>query len=66
MARKLVNFHGSQLTALTLLAQDEGKSFQELIDEAVGDLLRKHKRPTTTSEMFKQSLRGKPGRRAKA
>jgi len=66
MARKLVNFQGAQLTALGLLAQDEGKSLQDLIDEAVSDLLKKHKRPTTTSDMFKQSLRRGSKRRAKA
>lgn len=64
MPRKMVTFHTAELTALTLLARDEGKSLQDLIDEAVGDLLKKHKRPTTTREMFRQSL-GRKARRAK-
>ena len=64
MSRKLINMEPAKLRALELLAQDEGKSLADLIDEALGDLLRKHKRPTTTVEMFKQSL-GRPGRKLK-
>lgn len=56
MSRKLVNIEGAKLRALDILARDEGKSFQDVIDEAVGDFLKKHKRPITTAEMFKQSL----------
>ena len=65
MARKLVTFDGASLQALEILARDEGKTVQDLIDQAIADLLKKHRRPTTPREMFKQSLKAK-GRRAKA
>ena len=38
-------------------------SLQDLLDEAIADLLKKHRRPVTTKEMFTESLkagRGKP------
>jgi hypothetical protein len=62
MSRKLIAIEPATLRALDILGHDEGKSFQELIDESLGDLLKKHKRPITTSEMFKQSL-GRGGRK---
>jgi len=34
----------------------ELKPFQDLIDEAVADLLKKHKRPVTVKAMLRQSL----------
>jgi hypothetical protein len=64
MSRKLVAIEPARLRALEILGQDLGKSFQDLIDEAVGDLLKKHKRPVTTAEMFKQSL-GRNARKPK-
>jgi hypothetical protein len=64
MSRKLVAIEPATLRALELLGHDEGKRFQALIDEALGDLLKKYKRPTTTAEMFKQSL-GRGGRKPK-
>jgi hypothetical protein len=36
------------------------KSLQELADEAFGDLLRKHRRPTTLKEMLRESARRQP------
>lgn len=56
MPRKMVRFDSVSLDALGLLASDARKSFQDLIDEAVSDLLKKHRRPTTTADMFRQSL----------
>ena len=64
MSRKLVTIEPANLRALELLGHDEGKSLQDLIDEALGDLLKKYKRPITTAEMFKQSL-GRGGRKLK-
>lgn len=63
MTRKLVRFESARLAALDLLAIDTGKSFQDLMDEAIADLLKKHRRPTTTREMFNQSLSTKPARK---
>ena len=61
--RKMVNIDTATLRALELLAADRKVSLNDLLDEALGDLLKKHRRPVTTKEMFAQSLktgRGKP------
>jgi hypothetical protein len=54
--RKMVHISMASLDAMQSLASDTGRTFQELIDEAVADLLKKHKRPVTVREMFSQSL----------
>ena len=43
--RKLVEFDASTWHALNLLSRESRKSFQELADEAFGDLLHKYARP---------------------
>ena len=43
---KRVAFDAATWHALDLYARDSMKSFQELADEAFGDLLKKHQRPT--------------------
>jgi hypothetical protein len=61
--RKMVNIDTAAVKALELLAADRKMSLQDLVDEAIADLLKKHRRPVTTKEMFAQSLksgRGKP------
>lgn len=60
--RKMIKVEPASLTALELLASDRGKTLQELFDEAIADVLKKHRRPTTTKEMFAESLRRKPAR----
>jgi len=50
MARKLVAFHDEDRRTLEELAEDRSSTFQELMDEAVRDLLRKYKRPTGLRE----------------
>jgi hypothetical protein len=63
--RKMVNIDTAALKALELLAVDRKTDLQDLLDEAIADLLKKHRRPVTTKEMFAQSLRGsarKPNR----
>jgi len=42
MPRKLIEFHTEDLRALQDLAEDRSSTVQELIDEAVRDVLRKH------------------------
>lgn len=42
MPRKLIEFHTEDLRALQDLAEDRSSTLQELIDEAVRDVLRKH------------------------
>lgn len=61
--RKMVNIDTATVAALKLLAADHGVTLQDLVDEALADLLKKHRRPVTTKEMFAQSLRGGKGRR---
>jgi hypothetical protein len=63
MMRKMVEVEPATLTALELLATDKGRRLQDLFDEAIADLLKKHRRPTTTKDMFAQSLRGTRNRR---
>lgn len=60
MAAKRVHFDTVVLHALELLAADEGKSLQDLADEAFGDLLKKHHRPVGLANALKQSLRRVP------
>ena len=61
--RKMIQIEPASLTALELLASDEDKTLQDLFDEAIADILKKHKRPTTTKEMFAASAqRGKAKR----
>ena len=43
--RKMVHIATASFDALTRLARDKGQSFQDLMDEAITDLLKKHKRP---------------------
>jgi hypothetical protein len=63
--RKMVNIDTATVEALERLAADRKLGFQELIEEAVADLLKKHHRPVTTRDMFAQSLKEsvKEGRR---
>ena len=62
--RKMIHVATASHDALQLLARETGQSFQDLIDEAVADLLKKHKRPVTVQGMLCQSLeqgRKRPG-----
>jgi hypothetical protein len=45
-----------------LLATDRGVNLQELLDEALADLLKKHRRPVTIKSMFDASLKDGPRR----
>ena len=56
--RKMVNIDSAALRALELLAADRKMGLQDLVDEALADLLKKHRRPVTTKEMFAESLKG--------
>ncbi len=65
--RKMVHIGTASHDALNRLAKDKGQSFQDLMDEAIADLLRKHKRPVTLKDMLSGSLANlqerKPSRR---
>lgn len=56
MPRKLISFHDEDYHAIQELAEDTSWTFQELMDEAVRDLLKKHGRPTRLREALKKSL----------
>ena len=58
MARKLIEFHPEDLRALQELADDRSASLQELIDEAVRDLLVKHRRFTNLRTALQESGAG--------
>ena len=45
MPGKRIQFDDETWQAIEAVAQDRGKSFQELADEAFADLLKKHKQP---------------------
>ena len=55
MPRKLIEFHNEDLRTLEELADDKSASLQELMDEAVRDLLVKHRRFTDLRTALKES-----------
>jgi predicted DNA-binding ribbon-helix-helix protein len=57
MPRKLIAFHPEDLRALSELAEDRATTLQELIDEAVRDLLRKHGKPTDLKSALRDSAK---------
>jgi hypothetical protein len=54
--RKMIHVSTASFDALKTLAADSSKSFQDLMDEAIADLLKKHKRAVTLKEMLRGSL----------
>jgi hypothetical protein len=64
--RKRIEFDVETWRALDGLAKDRMSSIQELVDEAVRDLLKKHHRPVTLKEMLKASVRAHPDNDAPA
>jgi predicted transcriptional regulator len=67
--RKMIHLSMASNEALQALAAETRQSFQDLIDEAIADLLKKHKRPVTLKDMLRESLadkaKGKETRRPK-
>jgi hypothetical protein len=57
MPRKLIEFHPEDLRALTELAEDRATTLQELMDEAVRDLLKKHGKPTDLKTALRDSAK---------
>jgi hypothetical protein len=60
MVGKRVQFDDETWHAINLLARDKMKDFQELADEAFGDLLKKHGRPTDLKSALRESARHAP------
>lgn len=55
MPGKRVTFDEETWAALDMLAKDRMMDFQELVDEAFRDLLRKHGRPASLKEALRRS-----------
>jgi hypothetical protein len=55
MPGKRIQIDDETWHALDLLARDRMMTFQELADEALADLLRKHGRPTDLKTALRQS-----------
>jgi len=56
--RKMIHVATASHDVMQALARDTGQTFQDLIDEAIADLLKKHKRPVTLKDMLRESLAG--------
>jgi predicted lactoylglutathione lyase len=56
--RKMIHIATASVEALEALAAESRRTFQDLIDEAIADLLKKHNRPVTLKEMLRGSLAG--------
>ena len=54
--RKMIHVSMASNEALQALAAETRQSFQDLIDEAIADLLKKHKRPVTLKDMLRESI----------
>jgi hypothetical protein len=65
MPRKRIEFDRETLLTLEQLADDRMATLQELVDEAITDLLKKHHRPVGLKEQLKQSVRAKVSARQK-
>lgn len=60
-SRKLVGFHDEDRRALEELAEDRSTTFQELMDEAVRDLLKKHGKYTDLKSALRASSESPTG-----
>ena len=57
MPSKRVQFDDEIWQAIEAVADDTGKAFQELAEEAFADLLKKHKQPVGLKASLKESIR---------
>jgi hypothetical protein len=56
MPGKRVQFDDETLQAIDAVASQQGKTFQELADEAFRDLLKKHHQPVGLKAALKESI----------
>jgi hypothetical protein len=56
MPGKRVQFDDETWQAISAVARQSGKSFQELADEAFADLLKKHEQPIGIRAALKESV----------
>jgi uncharacterized protein with von Willebrand factor type A (vWA) domain len=57
MPGKRIQIDAESWAALRLLASDRMMTFQELVDEALADLLKKHGRPTDLRAALRKSAK---------
>jgi len=58
--RKLIEFDAETWQALHTLALDRMNTVQELVEDAIADLLKKHNRPVTLKEALSASASEQP------
>ena len=63
--RKIIEFDAETWQALHSLALDRMNTIQELVEDAVADLLKKHNRPVTLKEALEASAPGVAGRQGR-
>ena len=56
--RKMIHVATATHDVMQALARESGQTFQDLVDEAIAHLLKKHKRPVTLKDMLRESLAG--------
>jgi hypothetical protein len=60
--RKLIEFDDDSFAKLTQLGRDRMATLQDLVDEAMADLLKKHGVPLDLRDALRRSARGEPDR----
>ena len=64
MVGKRVQFDDETWKAIVAVARSQGRSFQQLTDEAFADLLKKHKQPVGLMASLKESIGAQKNRKA--
>ena len=62
MPGKIVRFDGGTFALINLLRRERRRSFQQLADEAFGDLLEKHGHPVKLKDQLRESLDAAPSK----
>jgi predicted transcriptional regulator len=65
MIGKRVQFDDETWAAIEAVANESGRSFQEVADEAFADFLKKHKQPVGLRAALKESVAEKPRKKRK-
>ena len=63
--RKIIEFDAETWQALHSLALDRMNTIQELVEDAIADLLKKHNRPVTLREALEASAPGVAARQSR-
>jgi hypothetical protein len=65
MIGKRVQFDDETWAAIEAVANESGRSFQEVADEAFADFLKKHRQPVGLRAALKESVAEKPRKKRK-